>query len=226
VILAKAIIFDLFETLVDFSYDEYRQVLYSMAACIGMEPESFISSWDASWYEHEAGAYGSVAEYVTAITGVPVAEAELTRAVSLHGTFQKEALIPRNETLAVLQNLKNRGFKIGLVTNCPVETPLYWPESPLSALIDVSVFSTVEKARKPDPSLFKICANRLGFVPSDCYFIGDGANQELFAASDVGMHAIKLNSDERTDEKNAPHWDGPSISSLSELLTYIEKDVS
>ena len=43
----KAIIFDLFGTLVDFSFDEYNETLSEMAQCLGINFDAFASAWSA-----------------------------------------------------------------------------------------------------------------------------------------------------------------------------------
>jgi putative hydrolase of the HAD superfamily len=215
----KAVIFDLFETLVSFSLDEYNRVLVSMAEHMGKEPGVFVTSWHGSWASHEIGSFRNLSHYVFAVAGPVASDSALKEAIAMHEVFQKQVLIPHPETVTILKSLKNAGYKIGLITNCPIETPKLWPESLLSALIDVVVFSTVEGARKPDPVLFLSCSQRLGCEPSECVYVGDGANHELQAASAVGMLAIRL------CDKNSPerHWTGTTVSRLSELAPQIEK---
>jgi putative hydrolase of the HAD superfamily len=220
----KAVIFDLFETLVDFSFDQYDRTLISMAEHVGKEPETFVSSWHAAWARHEAGAFKNVADYIVAVSGPVASESRLLAAVAIHEAFQKQVLIPHPEIIAILKNLKDAGYKIGLITNCPVETPTLWPESCLSELVDVAVFSTVEGIRKPDPELFISCLDRLGFRPTECMYVGDGANDELFASSALGMHTIKLSSGDKDGKRRTNEWEGPVISHLSELISCIEEN--
>lgn len=211
--MIKAILFDLFETLVDFSLEQYNQVLKSMADCIGKDPDRFISSWHKEWPRHEMGEFPSTMEYIMAIAGPVPAGGDLSGAIALHGDFQKQVLIPNPETIQVLKRLKQAEYRIGVVTNCPIETPSLWSGSPLSKWVDVAVFSTLERVRKPDPTIFLCCLERLGCVPSEC--IGDGANQELIAASSLGMATIQLKTGAKGKDKSS--YQGPVISHLSEI---------
>ena len=217
----KAVIFDLFETLVSFSFEEYNKVLASMADQLEKIPEMFISSWHRDWPNHEKGVFKNLADYIVAVSGPALSVSALREAVGIHKVFQKQTLIPNPQTITILKSLKNAGYKIGLITNCPIETPALWEESPLSALVDVAVFSTVERTRKPDPTLFLSCAQRLECSPDECIYVGDGANQELSAASAVGMYAIGLCKD--NEEGHGKHWSGTTVSNLSELILQIEK---
>jgi putative hydrolase of the HAD superfamily len=211
----KAVLFDLFETMVDFSLEQYNQVLTAMAVCLGIAPDDFISFWHTHWPRHEMGEFISTGEYIEAIAGAVPVGADLTGASALHGDFQKQVLIPNPETIQVLKRLKQAGYRIGVVTNCPIETPVLWPGSPLSTWVDVAVFSTVERVRKPDPAIFLCCLERLGCVPSECIYIGDGANQELLAASSLGLSTIQLKTGAK--EKDIGIYQGPVISQLSEM---------
>jgi len=218
----NGVIFDLFETLVDFSFSQYNQVLVAMAECMGKNPEGFVSSWHGSWPQHEVGAFKNVSDYIVAVSGQVVLESGLLEAVALHETFQKQVLIPHPETITALKDLKSAGYKTGLVTNCPVETPIFWSGSPLSPLIDAAVFSTLERTRKPDSALFLACSDRLGLAAAECAYVGDGANQELFVSSALGMHSIMLTTGVRNPEEGNGIWKGPAIARLFDLLAYIE----
>jgi len=218
----KAVIFDLFQTLVDFSFNQYNQVLAAMAVCLKKNPEAFVSSWHASWAQHEAGAFKKVADYIVAVSGPVALESSLLKAVALHEAFQKQVLIPHPETIAVLKDLKSAGYKTGLVTNCPVETPILWSRSQLSPLIDVAVFSTLEQTRKPDSAMFLSCLDRLRLAPAECAYVGDGANQELVVSSALGMHTIKLTNGVMNPEEGNSAWGGPTIARLADLFAYIK----
>ncbi|MEW6185228.1 MAG: HAD-IA family hydrolase [Thermodesulfobacteriota bacterium] len=212
----RAVIFDLFETLVDFSLEEYNQVLTAMAVRLGIAPDVFISSWHSHWPRHEMGEFASTMEYIEAIAGPMPIGSDLTGAIALHEEYQKQVLIPNPETIHVMKRLKQAGYRIGVVTNCPIETPVLWPGSPLSEWVDAAVFSTIERVRKPNPAIFLSCLKRLGCVPSECIYIGDGANQELLAASSLGMFSVQLKNGEKG--KDAGIYQYPQMAHLSELI--------
>lgn len=75
--------------------------------------------------------------------------------------------------------------------------------------------------RKPDPRIYHLACSRLEVLPQQCLYVGDGGSQELTGASRVGMHAILLSQGQGHDGSvryDADVWDGPSISTLSELV--------
>ena len=60
----KAVIFDLFGTLIDnFSTEEHKAVLSSMASVLGAESHSFIQSWFNTFQMRSLGTFKSVESY-------------------------------------------------------------------------------------------------------------------------------------------------------------------
>jgi putative hydrolase of the HAD superfamily len=218
----KAVIFDLFETLVDFSLDRYNEVIAAMARRIGADPRRFVPAWNANWAKRETGIYEKVEAYITALAGPVSSEEDLAAAAAMHWACERQLLIPHAETLAMLKNLKEAGYKTGVITNCPMETPILWPESPLAKWIDVPVFSFIEKIRKPDHAIFLSCLDRLGLAPGECIYVGDGANQELHASSALGMHTVRVGNHLSSGANPPDGWEGPVIPHLAELIPHLQ----
>jgi putative hydrolase of the HAD superfamily len=99
--------------------------------------------------------------------------------------------------------------------------PPLWHNSSLAGLIDVQVFSCEEGLMKPDRRIFDLAIRRLGIEPNQCFYVGDGADDELEGARAIGMDAILL----RPGDTNPPHhWTGPELASLSEVLTLLDSE--
>ena len=121
--------------------------------------------------------------------------------------------------------LKQAGYKIGLISDCSSEVPILWPNTPFFSLVDAPIFSCAVGFTKPDPRIYRIVCNRLAVVPQDCLYIGDGGSYELTGASQIGMHTLLIRVPYedgydfyRTDAKK---WEGPVISRLKDVLTFI-----
>jgi putative hydrolase of the HAD superfamily len=100
---------------------------------------------------------------------------------------------------------------------------------PFAPLIDVSVYSSLVGIQKPDPRIYQLAVEQLAVEPKDCLYIGDGDSQELTGASKVGMQPVllRLPNEDDTDvhrvDTERDVWDGPIISSLTEIVTLIER---
>lgn len=214
----KAVIFDLFETLVDFSFNEYNETLSDMAHCLRVDFEAFASAWHGSWPQYEKGAFSTTEDYIRHATHGRLSETRIAEAARLHRQFQEKVLTARPDGLDALHNIRARGYRTGLVTNCPVETPLLWEQTALSVLIDEAVFSTVEQLRKPDPEIFQRCVRRLRLSPRQCVYVGDGANDEMQGAHSAGLTPVLLVN----GRVKGNNWDGCTVSKLTELLEVLD----
>ena len=67
--------------------------------------------------------------------------------------YIRQALRPRPDAITTLRQLKEQGYKIGLLSNCSIEIPILWPETAFADLIDTADFLCRERLKKPDPHI-------------------------------------------------------------------------
>ena len=99
-----------------------------------------------------------------------------------------ERMDPR--VVQTLHELKEAGYRIGLITNCAYDEIAAWDSSELAGLVDVPIFSCVEGLIKPDPAIYELACDRLGVDVSAAVFVGDGGSDELRGADAAGLKAI------------------------------------
>jgi putative hydrolase of the HAD superfamily len=101
---------------------------------------------------------------------------------------------PRPEMLRAIAAIRERGLKLGALTNnwAPSESsPMPAPDSRRDLLFDVVVESSVEGLRKPDPRIYELMCTRLEIGPHEAVFLDDlGVN--LKPARELGMTTIKV----------------------------------
>ncbi|HEY33126.1 MAG TPA: HAD family hydrolase [Dehalococcoidia bacterium] len=226
----KAVIFDLFGTLIDnFSAEEYFGVLREMASVLSAPEEEFTNLWLGTFDERATGlikSLGANIDHVCQKLNLLVDDRQVELAAQIRFDFETRSVIPRPDAIKVLSCLKSAGYKTGLVTDCSSELTTMWEETPLAPLIDVPVFSCVAGIKKPDPRIYLLATEQLGVQPEECLYVGDGSSQELSGAASVGMSPvlIRVPSDESIHyyRIDAEDWDGPSVSSLSEVLKLVK----
>jgi len=128
------------------------------------------------------------------------------------------------EGIGVLRQLRERGVKIGVLSN--TMWPRSWHEEVFRRdgvldLIDGAVYSSEIDWTKPHPEAFLAAMAAVGVSdPGLCVFVGDRPWDDIHGAQSVGMRAVLVpNSDVPTFADAIPD---AVISSLSELVPLIE----
>jgi putative hydrolase of the HAD superfamily len=221
----NAVVFDLFGTLVDDFVSSVGQMNTELAAALTVPLEPFMQLWRQTSEMRTIGAFQTVEdsiEYVCGVMGVEVTAEQMTKAVDIRLRHTRRALEPKSNAVGTLAQLKNQGYKLGLLSNCSIEIPILWQETAFASLIDNPIFSSREGLKKPDPRIYHLACERLGVAPEDCLYVADGENHELKAAAEVGIHPvlIRTSSQETRGEvlREAREWQGDAVSTLSEVL--------
>jgi putative hydrolase of the HAD superfamily len=220
-----AVVFDFFGTLTPVSPSAaWARNATRLAAVYGVSAEDLLRVFDESFPERISGAFGDVRQTMQAVgdrLGVHITEQQLDKVCRTRREVQESMFALRPETLRVIGLLRDRGLRIGLVSDCTSELPDAWPRLAVAPFVDAPVFSCVERTRKPDPRLFHAVADRLPADPAACLYIGDGGGRELTGASSIGMRAVLLAGPdwhEHRDHRTEADWAGPRISSLLDLV--------
>ncbi len=182
----RAVVFDLFGTLVD---DALPGIYPLMAQTLGLPLAEFHEGWKKLYPDRTMGQK-SFAECIRAMgfSGPCVDEAATIRT----GEVIRSLNAVKQETLAVLERLTAASVRLGLLSNASVEVPQFWPASPLAPFFPDPVFSCSVGLMKPQPDIYRLTCARLGLKPSDCVFVGDGGDDEIVGASAVGMPAVQV----------------------------------
>jgi putative hydrolase of the HAD superfamily len=219
-----AVVFDFYGTLTPVSpSDAWASNAARLAAVMGVSGNALVQVLDETFPERISGALGDVPQTMQAVAarlGVQLTGEQLEEASRTRRQVQESMFALRPEALGVIRQLRGRGLKIGLVSDCTSELPDAWPQLPLAAVVDAPVFSCVERTRKPDPRLFRAVAVNLPADPAGCLYVGDGGGRELTGASAIGMRAVLLAGPDwhqHRDDNREADWAGPRISSLTEL---------
>jgi putative hydrolase of the HAD superfamily len=94
------------------------------------------------------------------------------------------------DSASVLAALRQRGFRLGVLTNGNHEQQLEKLTAVgLLDLVDVVCTSELIGFQKPDPRAFQTLAASLDAEPADCLFIGDNPEHDVAGARAAGMRA-------------------------------------
>ena len=214
----RAVIFDLWATLVPWDQEGATRFCDEMAVAAGVEEERFREAWVGQRKDREVRP---IADHLRDLFGALGAEPDLDEVLAMRREWTKRSLQPRPDALETLAELRRRGHKLGLISVCSQDVPHVWDETPLAGALDELVFSCDVGVSKPDPRIYEIACERLGVEPPDCLFVGDGANDELPGAERAGMAALQLRAPGEPLTPEGETWTGPSIEHLSEVLELV-----
>jgi putative hydrolase of the HAD superfamily len=225
----RALIFDLFGTLVHITpLADSDSGLKQMASVLLAPDEDFVASWHGTFTERMTGTfknYQGCIRHICADMKVSVDEEQIELAAKTRFDMTRNELMTLHEgALDVLSHLRAKGCKTGLLSNCSFEVTRIWGETRLAPLIDVTVFSCSAGMMKPDPRIYGLVTEQLNVKPQECLYVADGIGQELATAAQIGMRSVQIlipseNGYDRYREK----WNGPIISSLTQILEMIDQ---
>jgi putative hydrolase of the HAD superfamily len=195
---AKAIVFDLFHTLVDpedFRPEGFNRA-YNIADVLGLDDkEKFAAWWRSNERERHLSKSKKVVEFVDdylwANAGRRCSEAELAKINLISGHLQDAAILnPRPEVVAALTNLRQTGIRLALLSNADESEVMNWNRSPLSTLFHVACFSFEIGHSKPSKDAYTFVLNTLGIQAQDSLYVGDGGHDELRGAKEAGFGLV------------------------------------
>ena len=201
----RAVIFDLYETLITENHPEFH-VDVPPHERLGLTQEDFDRERAARYHARMTGKlhdYSSLLQEICRACKVvpPEDEISLMQAERLAAKARPfERINPR--IIEMLQTLKRTGYHIGVISNCTYDEIASWESSLLSTQIDVPIFSCIEGMAKPDPEIYKSACDRLKVDNNTAVFVGDGGSDELNGAAAAGLKPIWA-----TWFIEAWHWD-------------------
>ena len=208
----KAVIFDLWETLIDWDRESAARMLREVDEMVG---NGFAERWDRSHRRY-------VAPIRTALAEAEVPEELIEDICSLRLGYHRRSLVPRPGAVETLRRLREDGYLVGLITVCSEDIEVLWPETDFAGLFDAEIFSSRIGLSKPDPRIYLACCDALGVEPHEAVFVGDGANDELEGARRVGMDAILIHREGQAPLWGLDAWDGPRVTSIPAVLELLE----
>jgi putative hydrolase of the HAD superfamily len=206
----RAVVFDLYQTLVPYDSAIAERGYRRMAAGIGVPDAKFVELWRRGRPLRDTGPLDEYLSRFVADLDVDASAADPLLQIRRADT--RALLQPDDSVVYLLDDLRRRGKRLGVVSVCSEELADVWSETPLGRRFDAVAFSCVLGVTKPDPAIYLHVCDLLETPPEGCLYVGDGANDELRGAEAVGMTAVQL-----LVRAGEPPWGGPTIESLAEV---------
>ncbi len=187
----RAVVFDFFGTLTNPENEHRRRDVYdATAAALGLGGEAFWDAVSSSFTQRATGVLGDTRQTLIEMArrcGATPTSAQMDAAIAVHREGAQLLHAPRQGALDVLSTLRERGFRLSILSDCSSELCEAWAATPYAPLLDATVFSWSVGYRKPDPRGYAAAAGALGVQATECWFVGDGGSRELLGADAAGM---------------------------------------
>jgi len=125
---------------------------------------------------------------------------------------------PVDGAVQLMEALKARGFKTGIVSNTPFPGSFFKKDLERFGLLhyfQTFVWSSEFGKRKPSPDIFKKALADLRITPGEAVYIGDKLDRDVAGSRGVGMQSIWF------DRKgNGKDHDGYRITLLTDILSF------
>ncbi len=135
-----------------------------------------------------------------------------------------EQVTPIEGATEILSYFKEKGYKLGLISNTIFPAKFHLEELKRFGLyphFDSISFSSEVGYKKPHPFIFKQGLDRLEIEPQESVFIGDKLIEDIGGAKNIGMKAILKFKEGR--DYSAPVIPDGIIRKLSELREMVDR---
>jgi putative hydrolase of the HAD superfamily len=155
--------------------------------------------------------YPGVIRETLAHFGVEVSDEELDRFLEAEHEAWQPARVLGATTHALLESLRSRGLKLGLVSNAFDPGWLLrrdLEQMGIAQRIDFAVFSSEVGKRKPHPEIFERALTALDAAADESLFVGDRLFEDVRGAGELGMttvQALWFRADENPDGAEPDH---------------------
>lgn len=195
--MIKNIIFDIGNVLVDFRWRELMDELHLTKE----DKDRFeVYVFGGKWWHHLD--HGTMEEDEV-VKHLREDNAEYQDAFDLVWKNRDQLVRPYDYSVSWIKGLKEKGYKIYLLSNYPEKLFTMHAENgsfPFLDLVDGKVVSAFEKKIKPDADIYECLMDRYGLKAEECVFIDDRA-ENVQGAVAVGMQGICLKSYEQASEE-------------------------
>jgi HAD superfamily hydrolase (TIGR01549 family) len=104
-----------------------------------------------------------------------------------------------DDALPILELLRSRGLKLGLLSNTSRDLDAFVAHHGLD--VDVALTSRVHGKTKPHDSIFRAVLGRLEVAPEEAAMIGDDVEDDIRGAQAVGMRGLLVDRADRFPEE-------------------------
>ena len=243
--LPKAILFDLDDTLIDWAEvsDTYKEYIHPrvsrfhdfltdkgyelppVADFQSIHDQAIFDTWEEAKKTWVIKSYGEILGQVLLNLGVIVEGIDVDELLRIFSCDAWPGVVNFPDTIPVLEELRRRGYKIGLLTNSML--PMWMRDVELETYqllpyFDARVTAADVGYMKPHPNIYHVLLDMMKITPDQAVFVGDRPNNDIVGANAVGLISILMDPPHLQRELNGVIPDH-TITALGDLLPLLEE---
>ncbi len=130
---------------------------------------------------------------------------------------ENPGIVPFEDTVLILAELRKRGMVVGLVSNLDTTLDRFCPDFDLASHLDFVIVSHEVGFEKPQVQIFEAALERAEVEACASIMVGDQYHADIVGAIGAGIKPLWLDRDGVFDDRNDCH----KIGSLMEILKHL-----
>lgn len=189
--MTDTVVFDLWRTLVPLSTERKQAATAAVARVLNEEGPDFPEAWASTRNLRETRPLTEYMDALRQSRGASWSNAQMRSAMEERHRIHYGAFAHlRDGARATLLELRRRGVRCGLVSNCSSDVAAMLRNSELGLLFDAVILSAEVGVMKPDEAIFEQALEALG--TDHGWYVGDGDDGELLGARAAGFTDVLL----------------------------------
>ena len=247
----EAVLFDLDDTLIDWanieaSREEFYQPrvkrLHDYLTGLGLDlpkvdkfqsiiDQAIFATWEEAKKTWSIRSYGDVLDQVLLGIGLDVDGLDTNEMLRIFGWDPWPGVVVFPDTISVLEELRDRGYELGLLTNSFL--PMWMRDRELEFFNLLSFFEYRLTAAdigyvKPHPNIYYELLDRMEVSPDRAVFVGDRPKNDIAGANAVGLVSVLMDPPHLTRDLDGvvPDYVIPCLTDLLPILDELNRDNS
>jgi putative hydrolase of the HAD superfamily len=187
--------------------------------------QATLDQWEQAKRTWEISSLGMMLVDIFASLGLDMDRIDIEEILVVYDWRPLPGVVPYADTIDVLRQIRERGYKIGLVTNSFLPMwmrDLELEEYGILPYLDVRLTAADVGYIKPHPMIYQKTLERLEATPEKTVFVGDRPRNDIAGANDSGLISVLMDPPHLSRELDGVVPDF-TIASLSELLPILDK---
>lgn len=182
--MIDTIVFDMGGVLLDFRAELFAERLGLSRDDCALLSRHLLRTTD--WVKLDRGTTSEQAAYDHACAKLPE---RLHPAVDYILNHWDQPIVPIPDMAALVRELKEKGYRLYLLSNASRRQHDYWPRVPGQEYFDGKLISADVHLLKPEAAIYQALFEKFGLAPQQCLFIDDFP-PNIEASENAGMQGI------------------------------------